>query len=121
MIFRHAFALAIAAAGLLAATQASAHAKLVSAMPAQNASVAAPKQLVLKFSEKLQPKLSGVDLTMPQMNNMAVASKTSVGQDGVTVTVTPAKPLAPGVYRVNWHAVTADTHRLEGKYDFTVR
>jgi methionine-rich copper-binding protein CopC len=30
------------------------------------------------------------------------------------------KPLKPGRYRVTWHAVSVDTHRTEGKYNFLV-
>ena len=37
------------------------------------------------------------------------------------MTGTAARPLRPGVYLVKWHAVGADTHRLEGSYSFTVR
>ena len=55
-------ALAAAAALLAAATGAQAHAHLVKATPAANAVVAAPKNLCLTFSEKLEPKFSGVDL-----------------------------------------------------------
>jgi methionine-rich copper-binding protein CopC len=33
----------------------------------------------------------------------------------------PASPLKPGVYSVKWHAVTADTHRTQGAFTFTVR
>ena len=114
-------AAATAAIALLTAVQAQAHAQLVSSTPAEGATVAAPSQVVLKFSEKLQPKFSGVNLTMPSMNNMAVANKVSVAKDGVTMTVTPARPLTAGAYTVSWHAVTADTHRVEGKLNFTVR
>ena len=111
-------AAATAVIALLAAAQAQAHAKLVSSTPAEGAAVAAPKVLVLKFSEKLQPKFSGVALTG---NNMAMASKVSVAKDGVTMTVTPVQPLTAGPYTLSWHAVTADTHKMEGKVNFTVR
>jgi methionine-rich copper-binding protein CopC len=30
------------------------------------------------------------------------------------------KPLKPGRYGVSWHAVSVDTHRTEGKYNFVV-
>lgn len=30
------------------------------------------------------------------------------------------KPLPPGRYRVTWHAVSVDTHRTQGKYNFLV-
>jgi methionine-rich copper-binding protein CopC len=32
----------------------------------------------------------------------------------------PLKNLKPGRYRVSWHAVSIDTHRSEGKYNFLV-
>jgi copper resistance protein C len=110
-----------AAAVLGLASQASAHAHLTVADPAENSVVAAPKQLTLTFSEKLQPKFSGLTLTMPQMNNMATPAKVAVGKDGLTLVATPAQPLIAGVYKLSWHAVTADTHRTEGAYTFTVR
>ncbi len=115
-------AAAFAALALAAtATSAFAHAKLVSSTPAANAAVAAPKQIVLTFSEKMHAKLSGADLTMPQMNNMTVAARAAVSQDGLTLVVTPARPLMAGAYQVKWHAVTSDSHRVEGKLTFTVR
>jgi hypothetical protein len=110
-----------AAAALAAASQASAHAHLTASDPAKDATVAAPKQLTLKFSEKLQPKFSGLTVTMPQMNDMAAPVKVAVGKDGLTLVATPTQPLSAGVYKVSWHAVTADTHRTEGAYTFTVR
>ncbi|HET6969858.1 MAG TPA: copper homeostasis periplasmic binding protein CopC [Phenylobacterium sp.] len=119
--FKTLAAMAVATAALLGAAQAQAHAKLVSADPAQDSTVAAPKQLVLTFSEKLQAKFSGLVLTMPGMNDMTVPTKVAVAKDGMTMTATPAKPLPQGAYTVSWHAVTADTHRVEGKYNFTVR
>jgi hypothetical protein len=114
--------LILAAAGALAvASEASAHAHLTSSDPAANATVPAPKQLTLHFSEKLNAKFSGLALTMPQMNNMAVATKVSVGKDGKTLVATPGTALTAGEYKVDWHAVTADTHRVQGVYSFTVK
>jgi copper resistance protein C len=31
------------------------------------------------------------------------------------------KPLKPGTYKVNWHAVSVDTHSTEGDFAFTVK
>jgi methionine-rich copper-binding protein CopC len=114
-------AAAAALALLAAATQASAHAHLLSSTPAANATVPAPKQLTLQFSEKLQPRFSGVTVTMPQMNNMATPVKVAVSKDRKSLIAAPTEPLAAGVYKVTWHAVTADTHRVQGAYSFTVR
>jgi methionine-rich copper-binding protein CopC len=110
--------LAGAAAALMAATQVQAHAKLVAANPAANAAVTAPKQIVLKFSEKLQPQFSGFEVSK---DGARVPMKAAVGKDRLTMVGAPARPLAPGPYQVAWHAVTADTHRMQGSYSFTVR
>jgi methionine-rich copper-binding protein CopC len=104
-----------------AATEASAHAHLLASHPSANATVAAPKQLTLQFSEKLQPKFSGLTVTMPQMNNVATPVKVAVSKDRKSLIATPTESLNPGVYKVTWHAVTADTHRVQGAYTFTVR
>jgi methionine-rich copper-binding protein CopC len=100
------------------AVQAQAHAKLVEASPAVNATVAGPTQISLKFSEKLQPKFSGFEVSK---GGARVAMASTVAKDRLTMTAASAKPLAPGAYKVSWRAVTADTHRTQGTYAFTVR
>lgn len=115
--FKTAAALA-AIAALFAAAQAQAHAKLVSSTPAEGASVAAPKQLVLKFSEKLQPKFSTARLTK---SDAEMAVKTVVSDDRTTLTVSPGQALSPGAYKLHWQVVTADTHKMQGDVSFTVR
>lgn len=118
MTRRPLFALAFAAAALLAAGQAAAHAKLVGSTPAANATVAAPAQITLQFNEKLQAKLSGFEVTA---KGAAVPVKVGVGKDGLSLVGTPARPLAAGAYQVKWHAVTSDSHRMQGDVAFTVR
>ncbi|MCX7587791.1 copper homeostasis periplasmic binding protein CopC [Phenylobacterium sp. 58.2.17] len=107
-------ALALAVAG-----PAYAHAKLTSAEPAANATVAPPRQIVLQFNEKMVAGFSGFDLT--SADGAKVAVKTTVGKDGMSMVGVPAKPLAKGAYKVAWHAVTADSHRMQGDFTFTVR
>ncbi len=116
-----------AAATLAFGAVATAHPKLVASMPAAKSSVAAPKTIMLKFNEKLMQQFTGLDLTktsMPGAPNkpMKMAGfKTVVGGDGKTVTAQLPKPLTTGGYRVDWHAVAADTHRMTGAFTFTVR
>lgn len=117
-INRIALALGAGAALMLAATQVQAHAKLVGANPAANGAVSSPRQIVLKFSERLQPQFSGFDIST---RGARVPMKAAIGRDRLTLVGTPSRPLAPGVYKVAWHAVTADTHRMQGAYGFTVR
>lgn len=118
---------AIAAAGL-AAGAAEAHPRLVAATPAADAVVAGPATIKLKFNEPVVARFSGIELQMTAMPGMKMSTpmKVAVGArklatDPTTLSANPAKPLAKGVYRVKWHAVTADTHRVEGSYSFTVK
>lgn len=113
------FAAAVAGAALFAAGHAAAHAKLVSSTPAADAVVAAPKAITLTFNEKLAPAFSGFELTMVE-HNMKIPVKTSVGQDGKTLTGTPQGAFMKGTYKVNWHAASADGHRMTGEVTFKV-
>jgi len=122
MRYHHFIAAGFAAsAALLLAGTASAHAHLVKSTPATNATVAAPKAISLTFNERLTPAFSKFELVMPAMNDHAVAVKTSVSQDGLTITGTPEAPLMPGVYKINWHAASSDGHKMDGAVDFTVK
>lgn len=122
-------ALSLAAVFSLAApTAAAAHPKLLSATPAANAPAKAVSRIVLKFSERLTPKLSGATLTMTGMPGMAnhpdmkmTGVSAAVGSDGTTIVLTSARPLPAGTYRVNWHVVGADTHRITGTHSFSVK
>jgi methionine-rich copper-binding protein CopC len=117
---RPVLALAAATSLLAAASGAQAHAHLVSATPAANAAVSAPKTLSLTFSEKLEPKFSGVDLM--KADGKPVAIKSSVAaKDRKTISAALSAPLAPGSYMVMWHVVSADGHKMNGDFSFTVR
>ena len=114
-------------ATLAIAGAATAHPKLLASIPAAKSSVTATKTITLKFNEKLMQQFTGLDLTMTSMPGapnkpMKMAGfKTTVGGDGKTVTAQLPKPLTSGGYRVDWHAVAADTHRMTGAFTFTVR
>jgi copper resistance protein C len=120
------FAVAMAAS-VLTATAAQAHSKLNSATPAANAVVAAPTRIQLLFSEALVAQFSGIDLTMTEMPGMKMGPmkingvKATVGADGKTLVATLAKPLAVGTYKVDYHVVSTDTHRIQGSYTFKVQ
>ena len=106
---------------------AEAHPELVQSTPAAQAEVVSPPKVELKFSERLVGEFSGADLYMVDMPGMKMSqpakeSTTSVvGADGVTLTVTPAKPLAAGTYRVDYHVVSTDTHKMTGTFSFRVK
>ena len=113
-----------AVALLSIAGTAHAHPKLLSANPAANATITAPAHIVLRFSEKLMAAFSKADLTMAAMPGMAamkVLSTASVDKDGKTLVIKPQAKLASGRYFVDWHVVSADTHKVAGRYAFTVK
>lgn len=107
--------LGVLLAAALAASQASAHAHLVASEPPNNAMGAAPKAIALHFSEALMPKFSKVEVSM---GDAAVPVKTEIAKD--TMTAVPAAPFATGTYKVKWHAVTADSHSVDGTFSFMV-
>src|SRR5487761_280143 len=90
--------LSMSAAMMLVATQAEAHANLVSAAPAKDATVAAPDMIVLHFSEALEMKVSGVKLT--DIDGKPVAIKPASAPDVKSLAAVPAAPLAPGLYTI---------------------
>ncbi len=113
----------LAPAALLGlASQAQAHAHLMSANPAPNATVGAGvKAIALHFSEAPMTRFSGVDVVTANGAKVAAVPATVAPNDRKTLTTILKTPLARGAYKVNWRAVTADTHRVQGSYSFMVR
>jgi methionine-rich copper-binding protein CopC len=111
--------IAVAAVAALAAGPAAAHARLASATPAPNSTVAATRMLTLTFSERTVPAFSGFDVVNAAGEKVAV--RTSVAEDGKTLTGALDRPLVAGVYRVDWRIASSDGHRMTGSYTFTVR
>lgn len=110
---------AVAAAAALAAGPAAAHARLVSATPAPDSTVAATRTITLTFSERMAPAFSGFDVV--DAAGGKVSLRTSVSDDGKTLTGALARPLAAGAYRVEWRIASSDGHRMTGSYTFAVR
>jgi copper resistance protein C len=99
------------------AAPALAHAHLEKSAPTANAKVSSPAHITLHFSEALEPAFSGALLLDSDGRNVSGAP---VKIDGPELVMTPGR-LAPGVYHVVWHSVGHDTHRLDGKFSFTVK
>jgi copper resistance protein C len=96
---------------------ASAHAFLQTASPTAGENLhGAPAKITLHFSEPLEQAFSGIAVTDASGHDEAAGAITVNG----TQMDLPLKPLSPGRYRVTWHAVSVDTHRTAGKYNFLV-
>jgi len=104
---------------IAAAGPAWAHARLVSSNPARDATVTTPSTIRLTFSERVVPAFSSFEVISVSGAEQAV--RTAVSEDGLTITGTPARPLAPGAYTVTWAIASSDGHRMTGSYGFTVR
>jgi len=112
--------------GLLMSTLAQAHPKLLASTPADGAEGASPEKIELHFSENLVTQFSGAKLLMTEMAGMAhapmpVKAKVSGGSDPKTMFITPTAPLAAGTYKVEWRAVSSDTHPITGNVTFKVK
>jgi methionine-rich copper-binding protein CopC len=105
----------------LVASGAVAHAQLEKAAPPVGGAVSAsPKEIRLKFSEGVEPRFSSVALSTAA--GVAVAlGKANVDPADNTVFIAPIpEPLKPGAYTVTWRAVSVDTHKTQGSFNFTV-
>ena len=116
----------VAALSLFASAATFAHPKLTASKPADHAEVAAPATIELSFSESLLPQLSGADLKMTQMPGMSmdptkIPVKVATSADNKSLVLTPAHPLGPGTYQVDWHVVSSDTHAQKGSFSFRVK
>ena len=112
----------------LGSTAVQAHPRLVSSTPVAGATVAGSTAIRLAFSEKLIGPMTGADVMMtgmpdaghhqPVKMNGFVAT---LGRDGKSILMTRVKALTPGNYVVAWHAVSIDTHRVQGTLGFRVK
>jgi methionine-rich copper-binding protein CopC len=105
----------------LTAGSAFAHALLEKATPAVGGTVASASEIRLEFSEGVEAKFSKVSLTGPNGTAAPLgAARTESGNQAVLI-VPISKPLAAGVYKVHWEAVSVDTHHTQGTFKFTVK
>ena len=112
--------------GILLSSVAQAHPKLLSSTPSEGDSGAAPSKIELHFSENLVTQFSGAKLIMtdmPGMPNSPMGVKAGVagGRDPKTMVITPSSPLTTGTYKVEWRAVSSDTHPITGAVTFKVK
>ncbi len=108
-----------AAALLLCASQASAHAFLATAAPAVGATVRQPPdQVVIGFTQGVEPGFSSI--AVQDGSGARVDTGPLHPLDDGTHLAIALRPLQPGSYTVTWHATSTDTHRTQGTYSFTV-
>ena len=113
-------AVTLIAAGLFSSA-ANAHPELQSAEPAAGAAMTtSPAQIRITFNENVIPQFSGVELK-DRTGKMIATGKAATDPANKKQLVVPVQePLPPGDYKVEWHAVSDDTHRVTGSYSFSV-
>jgi methionine-rich copper-binding protein CopC len=106
-------------AALLGPEPALAHAFLAKADPAVGSTIpASPSTLSLQFTEGVEPLFSSIAVLDAQGKPVNLPKPHT--EDGGLVLVVVPPPLPPGTYTVVWHATSVDTHKTEGKFNFTV-
>ena len=101
----------------IAVSAAYAHAFLEHAEPRVGSTVpTAPKEVVLTFSQKIEPAFSSVEVSDGN------GARVDQGKPNVSATTMRVglKPLQPGTYRVRWQVLSVDTHTTEGNFTFQV-
>ena len=99
------------------AAAAQAHASLTRTSPSEGSVViTAPREVTLTFSDTLEPAFS--KLTVTDAGGADVSEgKVKVNENTMHVDL---KPLNAGIFKVNWRAVSTDTHKTEGSFTFRV-
>ncbi|RAY13196.1 copper resistance protein CopC [Actinomadura craniellae] len=102
-------------AGVLLASPAAAHTRLISSNPAKNAKVAPPSEVLLVFSDRIQHAKVLVKDTAGKEFQTGEARR-----DGPRVTQSLSGALPAGSYTVAYRVVGEDGHPIPGTLDFTV-
>jgi methionine-rich copper-binding protein CopC len=106
---------------LSGAATALAHAHLVRATPAVGGTVQVPvSEVTLRFNERLEGKFSSV-VVRDSMGKQVDKGDGAVDKsDRTLMRVQLQQPVAPGVYKVEWKVMSADTHKVDGNFTFKV-
>jgi methionine-rich copper-binding protein CopC len=103
------------------ASAAFAHAQLQKAVPAVGGTVTvSPTEIRLKFSEGVEPYLSGIVLATQGGVSEPLGKPSVDPADNSVLIAAVSQALKPGVYTVTWHAVSVDTHKTQGSFNFTL-
>lgn len=125
-VFKSSVVAVALSSSLLLSAVAQAHPKLLSSTPVEGESGPAPAKIELHFSENLVTQFSGAKLVMTEMPGMAnspmpVKASVAGSSDPKTMILTPGAPLTAGTYKVEWRAVSSDTHPITGNVTFKVK
>lgn len=108
----------LAAALLMGAVSASAHAIITQAQPAAGSSVAGPKvSILLQYNSRIDGRRSHVALDFPDGARRALTLLPQPALDSLSATV---DNVPPGSYRLRWQVLSTDGHITRGEVPFQV-
>jgi copper resistance protein C len=105
---------------LCAASPAFAHAFLAHASPPVGSDLpVSPANVTITFTEGVEPDFSTIEVQNAQGVRVDKADPHLVGGEQTKLAVDLPK-LPAGKYTVIWHATSVDTHKTEGRFNFSV-
>jgi methionine-rich copper-binding protein CopC len=111
--------LAVAVLGTCLASPAFAHAFLEQANPSAGSQLkGSPPAVTMTLSAPMEPRFSLIEIRDSQGNRMDTGAVHR--GDGRSIAVDMIT-LPPGLYSVNWQAISVDTHKTQGHFEFTIR
>jgi methionine-rich copper-binding protein CopC len=105
---------------VLLCAPALAHARLLETDPANGATLSQPpKQVQLRFNEPIEAEFTPVKV-LDQQGNRVDRDDAQVASDDARTVTADLKELSKGTYTVQWRVISADTHPVNGSYEFSV-
>lgn len=99
--------------------QLSAHAVLLSAVPAAGSILAGPAIAIqLRFNSRIDAKRSRLTLVYPDRQPSGLDIAPQASPDTLNA---PVKGLTPGPYKLRWQVLAADGHITRGEVPFSIR
>jgi copper resistance protein C len=110
----------LAAAACLISQAGFAHAFVQRASPAANSNLStAPAAVTIIFTEGVEPGFSTIEVRNSRDLRVDNSGPHPVGRTGRQLSVGLPK-LPAGKYTVIWHVTSIDTHKTEGRFDFSI-
>ena len=100
---------------------ARAHAFLDHAEPKVGSTVSnSPAEIKIWFTQNLEPAFSTLEVRDAQGQEVDKKDAHLDDKDRSLFLIS-LPPLSAGTYTVIWHAVSVDTHKTQGRFEFTVK
>ncbi|HUE36932.1 MAG TPA: copper resistance protein CopC [Candidatus Acidoferrum sp.] len=98
-----------------------AHAFLDHSDPKVGSTVASsPAVIKIWFTQNLEPAFSTIDVRDAQGKEVD-KQDAHLDDNDKSLLIVSLPPLANGTYTVIWHVASVDTHRTQGRFEFTVQ